>query len=115
MPDTDGKRESATRKEACLTVIEGLFVMNILDAFLTLANVSAGRAWEANLLPKILLEHGPIAFLSVKIGVVTAALAWAYIRVRSGKWKVRIALPIMSIVAVLMIIIVGLNVAAMVA
>jgi hypothetical protein len=96
-------------------VIEGLFMMNILDAFLTLANVSAGKAWEANMLPKMLLEHGPIAFLCVKIGVVTAALAWAYMRVRSGKWKVRIALPILSVVAVLMLVVVGLNVAAMVA
>jgi hypothetical protein len=102
------------KRKHCFTIIEGLFVLNILDALLTLASVSSGKAVEVNILPKFLLACGPVVFLVVKIGLVTLALSWAYLRVRSGKWKARIALPIFSVVASLMIVLVGLNVAALV-
>jgi len=111
MPDTAGKRENAT--EFCLVGV--LFALNILDAIVTLLVVPSGLAEEVNLLPKVLLDAGPVLFLLVKIGGVTAALVWAWWRLRSGKWNPRIVLPILSVVTVAMIIVVAIGTLALVA
>ena len=100
MPDTDGKRESAT--DTCLDLLLALFVLNIVDAVVTAIVVGTGRAEEVNIVPKMLLKHGFIPFLLVKLIGVSAALAWAWWRLSSGKWNSRIAQPVLIFVTIAM-------------
>lgn len=62
-----------------------LFMLNLLDALLTLFWVRNDFAEEGNFLMAHLLSHGDMPFLLVKIGVGTIALLvfyrWAHLRI----------------------------------
>lgn len=49
-------------------------ILNVLDACLTLVWVQAGIAVEANVLLRALVETNPLAFVAVKLLVVTAGV-----------------------------------------
>lgn len=55
--------------------IISIFVLNILDALLTLMWIDAMLAVELNPLMNALIQQSPWAFLVVKISLVTVALA----------------------------------------
>lgn len=57
-----------------------LILLNIYDAFVTLALINKDLATESNPIMRAALHHGPATFLAVKILVVTAlavVLLWA--------------------------------------
>lgn len=110
MPDIDGKRESVTN--TCIKLLLVMFVLNIADAVVTSVVVGTGLAEEVNIVPKMLLEHSFLAFLSVKLIGVSAALAWAWWRLSRGKWNPRIARPILIVVTIAMMIVVAIGMTA---
>lgn len=62
-----------------------LFLLNLLDAVLTLVWVTSGVAGEGNYLMAKLLEFGPMAFLGAKIAIGAFA---AFVLLRWGNRKI---------------------------
>lgn len=60
-------------------LVKALLILNLLDAVFTLFWINAGLAREANALMRDLVNHHPVAFVSVKIGLVALGsyLLWA--------------------------------------
>ena len=73
-----------------------LFVLNALDALLTLYWVRNGMATEGNTLMATLLDMGDLPFLGVKfaVGAVTAFTLWHYGTFKLAKYGVRVALAV---------------------
>lgn len=71
-----------------------LFVLNVLDAFLTLYWVRHGYASEGNHLMATLLELGNLPFILVKvaIGIVAAFSFWNWKEFRLARFGLSIAL-----------------------
>lgn len=51
-------------------IVKAVLVLNLLDAIFTLLWVQAGLALESNLLIDKLVDHYPLAFFGVKLGLV---------------------------------------------
>lgn len=51
-------------------IVKAVLVLNLLDAVFTLLWVHAGLALESNLLIDKLVDHHPVAFFGVKLGLV---------------------------------------------
>lgn len=77
-----------------------LFVLNALDALLTLYWVRNGMATEGNTLMATLLDTGDIAFLGVKfaVGGLTAYTLWHYRDFRLAKYGVSLALVVYGMI-----------------
>jgi hypothetical protein len=73
-----------------------LFVLNFLDAVLTIYWVRNGFATEGNHLMATLLDIGDLPFLAVKvaIGAVTAVVLWRWRNMRLAKYGLGLALTI---------------------
>ena len=73
-----------------------LFLLNFLDAVLTIFWVRNGFATEGNHLMATLLDIGDLPFLLVKvsIGAVTAIVLWRWRKFRLAKYGLTIALVV---------------------
>lgn len=111
MSKIDGRTDAATR--VALGAVVVLFVLNLADAILTLLAVPR-HAEEVNLVAAHLLEAGPIVFLIVKILLVSAALCWAWRRIRTGAWSPFISAVVLSACATVMFCVVGMLAAALI-
>jgi hypothetical protein len=96
-----------------LAATAALFLLNIADACLTLAAVP-DRAEEVNPVAAHLLSQGPVVFVSVKILMVSAALAWAWWRISTRAWPAGASAVVMSLCALGMTGVVGMLVVALI-
>lgn len=73
-----------------------LFVLNFLDAVLTIYWVRNGFATEGNQLMATLLDIGNIPFLAVKItmGAIAAVVLWRWRDLKLAKYGLALALAI---------------------
>ena len=73
-----------------------LFLLNALDALLTIYWVRNGFATESNQLMATLLDIGDLPFLAVKvaIGAVTAIVLWRWRKFRLAKYGLAVALAV---------------------
>lgn len=73
-----------------------LFMLNFLDAVLTIYWVRNGFATEGNRLMATLLDIGDLPFLAVKIavGAVTAIVLWRWRNLRLAKYGLALALTL---------------------
>jgi Domain of unknown function (DUF5658) len=73
-----------------------LFILNFLDAVLTIYWVRNGHATEGNHLMATLLDLGNGPFLTVKlaIGMVTAIVLWRWKEFRMAQYGVAVALAV---------------------
>jgi hypothetical protein len=81
-PDREGRRglELGTQEHFRWLhgIVKAVLVLNLLDALFTLVWVRAGLAREANVLIADLVTHNAVAFVLVKLGLVSAGswLLW---------------------------------------
>lgn len=111
MSKKDGMTDAATR--VALGAVISLFVLNLADAVLTLLVVPQ-YAEEVHPVAVRLLEAGPGAFLAAKLVLVSAALFWAWKRIRSGAWRPFISAVVLSACAMIMFSIVVMLAAALI-
>jgi hypothetical protein len=73
-----------------------LFLLNFLDAQLTIIWVRAGLATEANHLMAWLLDRGNAPFLSVKllVGFLSAYILWRFSHLRIAQRGLKVALSV---------------------
>jgi hypothetical protein len=58
-----------------------LFAINLIDALFTWVAVTSGTAYEVNPIVRFLLEQGPFVFFASKVGIISGALTYLYIKV----------------------------------
>jgi len=59
-----------------------IFLLNIADTIFTWISVNGDAAYEINPTVNLLLSCGPVGFFCVKIGLVSLALLFAYVRIK---------------------------------
>ena len=83
-----------------------IFILNIFDAIFTWISVSGEAAYEINPIANWLIKEGPVQFFCFKIGIVSLALLFAYIRIKEDAPKY---IYTFSIIAMMMLIVVFLG------